>query len=290
MNKDRLLVLTGAGGRIGRSLIARVIGLTKWRIIAFSSSLDVDPAWGDRVHIHGNEEIDTLLPTLFDVDTCVHLAFSRRFKTNSEIALSLDFSAKLYKAAFACGCRVINLSTVGVYGLNPSFPDENTKPAPDSLYSMAKYASEVLMYSCFQDSLVDTTNVRLSGIAQSQRVLPIFIENAKSKGVIQITGGKQQFSWIDIRDAVDALIALVAYDGKWRGVYNVSLDKRRFMITDLAEVVASVAERKGYTKTEIIVTPSDDNPICVGWSSEAFMQDTGWKPKVSIEETITDMF
>lgn len=290
MNKDRLIVITGAGGRIGRSLIDRIIERTSWRIVAFSSSLMRDSIKSRRVSIHSNDDIKLLLPSLQCVDTCIHLAFSRRFNTNSEIALSLNFSADLYKAALSCGCRVINLSTVGVYGLNPHFPDETAIPSPDSLYSMAKYASEVLMCSVFKESKTDVSNVRLSGIAQSQRVLPIFIENAKTEGEIHIRGGKQQFSWIDILDATDALIALIAYDGKWRHSYNVSLNEKRYMITELAEKVAAVAEKKGYAKTVITIAPSEETPICVGWNSDAFSMDTGWRPCVSIDETIDSMF
>ena len=290
MNKDRLIVVTGAGGRIGRALIDRIVERTPWRIIAFSSSLKRDSIESKRVSVHCNEEIASLLPYLQGVDTCVHLAFSRRFNTNSEIALSLDFSAGLYRAALSCGCRVINLSTVGVYGLNPYLPDETAIPAPDSLYSMAKYASEVLMCSVFKDSRVSVSNVRLSGIAQSQRVLPIFIENAKREGVIHIRGGKQQFSWIDIMDATDALIALIAYDGSWKHSYNVSLNKKRYLITELADKVAAVAEKEGYPKTAISITSSDETPICVGWNSEAFIGDTGWYPRVGIDDTIIKMF
>ena len=196
MEKDRLVVLTGAGGKIGRALIDRIVERTKWRILAFSSSLDNKEGWGQRVDIKSNSEIGILLPSLKGVDTCVHMAFSRRFNTNSDIALSLDFSSNLYKATVACGCRLVNLSTVGVYGLNPDFPTEEAVPAPDSLYSMAKYASEVLMYSYYMNTDISATNVRLSGIVQSQRVLPIFIENAKTKGEIQITGGKLMMLWM----------------------------------------------------------------------------------------------
>lgn len=290
MKKDRLVVLTGAGGKIGQALIERILSKSSWRIIAFSSSLRMGDKVGGRLSIHKNEEISTLLPSLKGVDTCIHMAFSRRFNTNSEIALSIDFSSNLYKAALTCGCRVVNLSTVGVYGPNPNYPDENSIPSPNSLYAMAKYGSEVLMCSFFQNSKAEVTNLRLSGIAQSQRVLPVFIENAKTKGEITIVGGKQQFSWIDIDDAVDALIAIVAYDGKWRPAYNVTLNKLRYSITDLAETVASEAEKRGYGRTKITITPNEDNPICVGWNSEAFMSDTGWAPNVKIEETISKMF
>lgn len=282
--------MTGAGGKLGRALIQRIIDRTNWHIIAFSSSMEENTQWGSRIIVRRNDDLDKALSQEKGVDTCVHLAFSRRFNTNSDIALSLDFSANLYKAAKMCGCRVINLSTVGVYGLNPNMPDENTTPAPDSLYSMAKYASEVLMSAYFQGSSINVTNIRLSGIAQSQRVLPVFIENAKNKGEIQITGGEQQFSWIDIDDAVDAVIAMIAFEGKWKPAYNVTLNQKRYSILDIAEMVSSTAEERGYGKTKITVTPSEDEAICVGWNSEAFCKETGWKPMVIISDTIKKMF
>lgn len=290
MNKDRLIVLTGSGGRIGRSLIERILNQTSWRVLAFSSSLEETERWNGRVIVHRNEDISALLPLMQGIDTCVHMAFSRRFNTNKDIALSLDFSSLFFKSILASDCRVINLSSVGVYGLNSNFPDEKTPPSPDSLYSMAKYASEVLINSYFQGGERSFSNVRLSGVAQSQRVLPVFIDNAKNKGEIQITGGKQQFSWIDIMDAVDALIALIAYDGPWHSVYNVTLNKVRYQISELAEVVADVAELNGLDRTKITIIPNDDDPIRVGWNSELFMSETGWRPLVPIEETIRRMF
>lgn len=288
MKKERLIVLTGAGGNIGRCLIKRILEHTEWRIIALSSSLELEHTWGERVKVYRNNGI-AILSKETGIDTCIHLAFSRRFKPNSMIASSLDFSANIYKAVSSCNCRLINLSTVGVYGINPDFPDENTAPFPDSFYSLAKYASEVLMQSYLKDGHTKSTNLRLSGVAQCQRVLPIFIENAKSKGEIQITGGQQQFSWIDIDDATDAIIAMIAYEGNWRPIYNVTLNKKRYLITEIAELVSDIAEQKGYGQTKIVVDPSEDNLICTGWNSDAFMNDTGWRPQVSIRETIEKM-
>lgn len=290
MKKERLIAITGAGGAIGRSLIQRILEKTNWSIWAFSSSIGENPHWGNRVKLMRNDELITTLQTQQDVDTCVHLAFSRRFNTDTDIALSLNFSANLYNSLKNSSCRVINISTVGVYGLNPNMPDESTLPSPDSLYSMAKYASEVLMSVCFQDSSLIYTNIRLSGIAQSQRVLPVFIDNAKNNGEILITGGNQQFSWIDIADAVDGIISLIAFDGKWRPVYNLTLNKQRYSIIRLAEIVSSYAETNGYGRTKINIIPREDKPICVGWNSEAFSIDTGWQPVVSISDTIKKMF
>ena len=288
---SRTLVITGAGGYLGRSLIQRIMDNTDWSVLAVSSSLQPQSSdWEGRVQVFDNSAIESCFQVREDIDTCIHLAFSRRFRSSTEIARSLDYSLKVYRLAAKKGCRIVNMSSVGIYGLSSSFLDENADPAPDSLYSMAKYASEVLLSSVLAGKDIQATNMRLSGVAQSQRVLPVFIENAKTKGVITITGGKQQFSWIDIDDAVDALIALVNYEGNWKKAYNVSLNRVRYSIVELADLVAEEAEERGYARTRTEVNASEDTPICVGWDSGAFTADTGWMPKVSIRETIHKMF
>lgn len=290
MLKKRKIVISGAGGNIGKLLITKILKETNWEIFAFSSSLKENLINNNRLFIYKNDELKEVLHNIKEVDTCIHLAFSRRFNTNTEIAQSLDFTLKFLKAARFTGSRIINMSTVGVYGLRSDFPDENTPPSPEDLYSMAKYASETILDSISFNYEKDVTNIRLSGIAQSQRVLPIFIEKAKNNSSIEIKGGEQEFSWLDMSDAVDALIALISYEKKWARHYNVSLNKKRYSILELAEMVSHIAEINGYLKTPILISPTTDKRICVGWNSERFIRDTGWSPKIDIFETIKSMF
>ena len=290
MLKKRKIVISGAGGKIGQALIAKILHDTDWEIIVFSSSILSDSNYDPRLIIYHNNDILKILSSLKDVDTCVHLAFSRRFSSNADIALSLDFSLNFYKAVRLSGSRLINISTVGIYGQRSDFPDESYIPSPESLYAMAKYASEVLMESVFEEYKKDVTNVRLSGIAQSQRILPVFIERAKHNFPIEIKGGNQEFSWIDMSDAIEAIMALIRFDGKWEKIYNVSLNKKRYSILKLAEMVAVAAETKGLIRTPIHVIQTEEKPICVGWNSERFIDDTGWYPKKDITETIENMF
>lgn len=284
----KTIAITGASGNLGGKLVGSLLEKTDWNIITFSSQPLLQ--WKDqsRVKQYNNSEIENILPVL-DADVLVHFAFARRFRSNADIASSLDFAEKVYRALYANSkCKLVNISTVGVYAPSDDFIDEKALVGPDTLYGMAKYASEVLMRSVFHNHLGRTTILRLGGVAQSQRILPVFIEDAKTKHEINIVGGSQMFSWIDISDTIEAIVALLKTE-KWSPVYNVTLDKTRYLITDVAQMVAACAKEKGYGDVSVNVTPKDIH-ICVGWTSAKFIEDIGWKPKVSLEETINKMF
>ena len=54
-------------------------------------------------------------------------------------------------------------------------------------------------------------------------------------------------------------------------------------------MVATQAEKLGLSNVEICVTPKDIH-LCVGWTSQRFINDSGWTPEVSLEKTIEKMF
>ena len=287
-SNTKTISITGASGNLGGLLVEHLLQTTDWEIITFSSN-DIDK-WinNPRIHQYRNTQILDVFP-LLQVDILVHFAFARRFRSNADIASSLDFSETVFKAVRNhATCRLVNISTVGVYAASEDYMDEDALVGPDTIYGMAKYASEVLMRSIFEGVLDRTTNLRLGGVAQSQRILLVFIEHACQKHQINITGGTQQFSWIDIDDAITAIAAALKMD-KWQPTYNITLDKKRYLITDIAKMVASQAKKLGYGNVEICLTPQDIH-LCVGWTSKRFIDDSGWTPEVSLEKTIEKMF
>ena len=284
----KTIAITGASGNLGGLLVEYLLQTTEWNIVTFSSKEIAKWVGNPRITQCNNSEIASIFPTL-DIDILVHFAFARRFRSNADIASSLDFSEQVFKAVYThTRCKLVNISTVGVYAASDDYIDENGLVGPDSIYGMAKYASEVLMRSIFGEESNRITNLRLGGVAQSQRILPVFIENACQKHQINITGGAQQFSWIDIDDAITAIAAALKMD-KWQPTYNITLDKKRYLITDIAKMVASQAEKLGYDNVEICLTPQDIH-LYVGWTSKRFIDDSGWTPGVSLEKTIEKMF
>ena len=284
----KTIAITGASGNLGGRLVDYLLKTTDWNIVTFSSNPIEKWENEPRVRQFQNSNIGDVLPSL-DVDILVHFAFARRFRSNMDIATSLDFAEKVYCAVCQNSkCKLINISTVGVYAPSETFIDENAPIGPDSLYGMAKYASEVLMRSMFSGHLDRTTILRLGGVAQSQRILPIFIENAKSAREINISGGGQLFSWIDVDDAISAIATALNME-KWQPIYNITLDKKRYSIIEVAQMVANQAKKLGYGDVKINITPQDIH-LCVGWTSQRFIKDSGWQPQITIQDTIKKMF
>ncbi len=288
MERNRLILVTSVEGYFERALIRRILDRTKWSVIAFSTSLDKEKELESRIVLYPYREMHSVFQR--QADTCIHLGFSEEFENNSEIALKLDFSSELYKNALLNGCRLINLSTVKVYGTNVNYPDESVEPIPDSLFGMASYASEVLVDSYYKNCDESFTNLRLSDIAQSQKILKELINCVKSKEKVQFPNEIKHFSWLDIDDAVDSIIALIAFDGKWREKYNVSINKLSYSISKLVNLVSRIAEMKGYGKILINYNSNNEESNTAIWNSDAFSKDTGWHTQVDISETINKMF
>src|SRR5699024_5130502 len=122
-----------------------------------------------------------------------------------------------------------------------------------------------------QNTATRYINLRLSsliGKKTKKRVVNKFVKNALDNKAINIIGGKQNFSFMDIRDAVSAVILLL-YDNSqhWNKTYNLGSNKQ-YTITELAQIVAS--EVKKATGKEIAVNVEEkDIMLTAGMDSSA---------------------
>lgn len=285
------ILITGVNGFLGGKITRRITTDTDFDIIAVASSNEKVQAMCEResvdkrrVHYLSNIEFLKLETKLKDVYGAVHLAFARRVRPVAEIASSLVYAAEVYhKLADSRIDRVINMSSQGVYGGTEEIRTEETAPAPDNHYTMAKYASEVI----FNDTLKDSphhTNFRLDLVAQSQNIINGLCKSAK-EGKISLKGGKQVFSFIDGEDVAGAVVAMLRAEGKWDNVYNVGWDRNRYTLVELAEIVADVAVKCGYRRPEIELVKADI-ALWSGMDSSRFIKKTGWRPEVEIGKTI----
>ena len=218
----------------------------------------------------------------------VHLAFARRFCPNSEIANSVLYSRKVFEQVKKHKVpRVINVSSQSVYGNAEEVRTENTRVSPEMIYAMAKYAVEVILDGIFQncDSTV-TTNIRLDSIAQNQNLLPQLVEQAFKCGEINLVGGKQIFSLLDIRDGAAAFVKLLDTDSNiWAKIYNVGWNNKVHTLIEIGELVARIAEEHGAGKVRVNLTEENIRTYG-GMDSSLFTTDTGWQPQYGIEAII----
>lgn len=289
------ILITGANGFLGGKITRRITENTHFDVIAVARSEGkvqemcmqehIDKR---RVNFMSTEDFLKPETKLEEVYGAIHLAFARRTRPAAEIASSLNYSAAVFhKLADNRIERVINLSSQGVYGGTEEIRTEETPPAPENHYTMAKYAAEIL----FKDTLEKCpyhTNLRLDLVVQNQNVISRLCQSAK-QGKIKLRGGKQVFSFIDGEDAAGAVVTMLRTEGNWDEVYNVGWNRERYTLVQLAELVANVAEQRRYKKPEIELE-EDDISLWSGMDSSLFMKKTGWKPVVKLGESLRGFF
>jgi len=291
------ILITGADGNIGKKLIKRLLNATNYNIYALVINAEnaKNTFEAENIMIYNRViiiENKDFLEKDYDIEgfDALHLAFSRRNMPNEAIADSIDFAQKIFaKLKERNVGRVIYMSSQGVYGNCKNLRSEATLPAPNSAYTMAKYAVEKLFNVYFSDKKGKATCIRLDSVVQSQNLVLALCKQAKSEGIIHLKGGKQCFSYIDIEDAVSALVSLTLFKGNWNAVYNVGLNNGRITLVELAENVAAYCEKVTGKKVRIELEEQSIE-LWAGMDTTLFMNDTGWSPEFDIADMIEHIY
>lgn len=287
------ILITGANGNLGGSLVKELTDNTDYGVIAISSDKQKVCEMLDRENVANRENVIALNQEEFfkletsDIFAAVHMAFSRSNKPNQDIALSLDYTTGVYKKLKELNVpKVIYLSSQSVYGSISDWRTESCNPAPDAVYPMAKYAGEKLLELM---KFPEYSILRLDYVIQSQRLVPVLCQNANAKKTIKLKGGKQTFSYIDRTDVAKAIVALLDSSNPWKPVYNVGPNRMRYTLMEIAEVVKTVAEKHGVEGVTIDLE-ENDTELWSGMDSSLFMHDTGWKPSMDIYQMVEKLY
>ncbi len=294
MKKETIMV-TGAGGFLGRELLRQIMDNTDYNVIAITSqSAKLYGKFGEkRLTCYDFSSIQNDDINWKDISIIVHSAFARS-GNGKELADSLEKTKDIVsRIGMEKGKGLVNISSQGVYGqTNKPLWRENIQVAPDSMYALAKYSSELITSSIKGNNF--STNLRLPGLTGGQEGLRLevvskFVNRSINKETINIIGGKQVFSNMDVRDAVSGIIALIKTDPSiWKKVYNVGCNKR-YSIMEIANIVREVAKDYGIDEVEIKIEKKDIY-LDSGMDSSLFYQDTGWMPKYSMTDIVKSLF
>lgn len=292
----KTIIITGAGGYLGSTLISRLLTETNFHIIAMTSQpekLQKKYENCDRIRCFSNDFLWNHSLPVSQPEALIHLAFARRFSADHEIAESIEFSRYVFESAKLAGIpKLIYISSQGVYGNTPELRTVGkTVPSPSMIYTLAKYATEQLLWSIFDKSTKTTaTAIRLDSLAGNQKMLPAFVQNAIEKQHISLVGGTQVFSFMDVRDAAGGLISLLKTPvEKWKPIYNLGPNNRRYTIIQLAELTAEVARERNIGNVRITLEKKDIAQFA-GMDSSEFIQDTGWTPEYDMKAVISGLF
>ncbi len=295
--KNNRVLITGVSGYLGMELLQQLLS-RGYKVVGVSRNLDyVKGKYRDEnVAFFHPDELEDIF--FYTIDAIVHCAFSRKSE-GDKLANSLDFLQEVLDKVIESKSNMsfVNISTQAVYGKDtPPLWSETTTPNPDYLYAMAKYASE-LMCDNLSKYGVKYTSLRLPGITGAYdglkpEITSRFVQNALNNLPIQIVGGTQVFSNVDLGDVVGGILALIenAKDKKWERVYNLGHQKPH-SIVEIADTVKKVAQK--LLNKEVIINITDEEEqvkVNAGLDSSKFYNFTNWQPQRTLEDTITELF
>lgn len=294
----KTIMVSGASGFLGKELIRQLLDSSDYNIIALTSKPEYLFNLFGKPSRLTTLNINTWTSELGNsdgIDFLVNCAFPRTSEPK-ELAKGLDFTERLIKDAIYFNISaIINISSQSVYSQkDKSLPDETATVAPESLYGMAKYASEKIVTVLCEgsDSKINYSNIRLASLAGVEfdvRMTNKFVKCALKGEKIIIDGRGQKVSYLEVRDAASALIAMINKDSSlWNTVYNLG-NHHYCSVLEIAQSVNEIAKKYSVPSAEIELNEgqSSFNNLL---NSELFYKDFEWEPHYDIPLMIDDLF
>ena len=287
------IIVSGAGGFLGRNFIDAALKVDDCRIIALTSQMDYflksyDTTDG-RLRVVSSDDLSAI--DWENIDILLNCAFPRNVD-GVNMAMGLSYLQKLFSiAAEGKVSSVINISSQSVYSqVRDSAANEDTEINLETKYAIGKYTSELLLSSICKD--IPHVNLRLAsliGVGFNQRVVNKFVASAINGNNLHIVGGQQRFGFLDIRDAVSALLSVVKEGHPYkRDIYNLGTNES-VTLEDIAKMVCELSEKYCDNAVSYDIEQADiiqnSSLVC-----EKFFGDFHWMPMYSVKETIISLY
>ncbi len=194
--------------------------------------------------------------------------------------------------------RILITSSADIYGVvsEKDLPiDESTPFMPANPYAVSKITQDFLALQYFISYKLNIIRVRpfnhigprqAPGFVVSDFAKRIAqIETVAEKPILRVGNLNAKRDFTDVRDMVDAYI-LALEKGSVGSVYNIGSGKA-YSIEEILNILLSMAKVKITVEVDSKLIRPSDTPklIC---NNNKFMQTTGWKPTIPIEQTLKD--
>lgn len=290
------IIITGSSGLVATQLIMLLLKKDGIHLHLLTGNVqklcDRYSNYKDKISVYDLESFMFFCESHHDVSfqCLVHTAFARSSEGDL-LAQSLKYCEKILYIAKTINLKAyVNISSQSVYGQKTKpLWDENTQVAPNYMYALGKYATELLTNAYFENTKINYTNIRLSSVCENARFMNIFVQNSINGQPIKIIGGKQTCSFIDVRDVATALSIIIDKSGEesFQTVYNLGTNSI-FSISQIANIIKEIS--KEYGKNVEIIKEEKDIRQDVGMDSSLFMHSFNWKPAFDMKAMIRSLF
>ena len=313
--KDKTILITGAAGFIGSSLV-RVLSQIDCTLICCSRNiekLEIIPPAGAGARVV-NREIDIRTPSIWEeilegVDAVFHFAAQTSSKfANDNPCMDVDINF-VPIARFIETCQNRNIrpdiifpGTVTEAGLTQTYPiDEIIQDVPITVYDINKLAAE--KYVCYYGTQLGGRGVtlRLANVygpgtksGRSDRgILNMMVMRAlEGKSLTLYGDGNYVRDYVFIDDVVNAFLVAGACFDSTNGKHYVLGSGVAHTIREMIETVRDLAAQVSGRKVDIDYVPIPTDLSSIEFrhfvaDTARFSADVGWRPEISLEEGIT---
>lgn len=278
------IVITGASGFLGSNLIKRLENEKDVTVYALSSK-NLKASSANVISVHKDIIDRDDAEDVFKDAVVVNCAFPRNV-TGVEMANGLAYINRLFMTCKKYNAKVIiNISSQSVYSQKRTVPaDEETKVCLETPYAVGKYATELMLESTCEGSEIAYTNVRMASLIGpefDQRIINRLVKKALALEPITISVSDQRFGFLDVYDAVEAVVSLIVSDRlKWSKIYNVG-NGAAVSLTDIIDVIGVVFKENNIPMPNISYVQEEKS----GSSAVTYQRihdETGYTPKINL--------
>lgn len=283
------ILLTGAGGFLGRGLAAALAG-EGHEVIPVNRR-----ARGLAGEVVG-DLTDPALPARLParVEAVVHAAAhvpERESAADLAVAMAGNAEATLRLLEYARGAgvrRFVHISSAAVYGVPaaPGAVSEEAEPRPDNAYALSKFAAELMLEPYHFVHGMGTVALRASYVygpgMRETTVVRKFLALARGGAPIPLVNeGRDYFDLVHRSDVAAAACQAL---GRGQGIYNVG-SGRPTTVRELAEAAIAVAGSR---------SPIELRPASASYHSKYLdisraAAELGWRPRVSLRDGLTGL-
>ena len=282
------LLVTGAGGVIGRRLVTRAVGEGR-DVIALDRAFPAGRPAGARVL--ETELRPSIGPEQPDVAAIVHLAAEMSNSTDvaadSERLLAANLQSLLFTTALAPNARRLVLaSTMVVYGPPRVLPVGEDHPLePANLYGAAKKRAEQVAAWWGEAGDRSAASLRIASVYGPDdppgRAIPSFVAAVRAGRAPEVRGRVvRDYVWVD--DVVAALLAAVDSDAS--GAFNVGTGTG----TDTVDLARAVTAAAGAALEPDLTGDARGTDVVLDCGRAA--RELGWRAEVDLAEGLRRLF
>ncbi len=283
---NRKVVITGASGFLGSHLVERLKG-ERYEIYALSSkSEELKKKLGGENIIYVHK--DMLEAEMMKDSIVINCAYPRN-STGTTMADGLKYIQKVFEAAVEGHAGVIiNISSQSVYSQQRTeAATEETPVCLESPYAVGKYAVELMLESICKGTGTKYTSLRMAsliGPGFEQRIVNRFARRMLNQESITIIKQEKRMGFLDVEDAVSAIIAVSYADScSWQSVYNVG-NGRGYTVEEIYNSVASELRDRVELAPVVFEAGSDTSSTAVSY--ERLSRDAGFVPTLDLRESV----